>query len=118
MSEEGAETTEAPEYARFRDSSAKGDQTFTIEQLKQQERADAARHRREEQRKESEARRGRERQLFMTITAVVVASWAVGTGMVLFAENPERQDIGREILVIVLSGLLGGVAGYISGSRG
>jgi len=96
-------------------SSAEGQQTFSVERGKHELKAAADKHKQDEEKKDNKARRQREGILFGVVLLVVLASWVTGFGMALFAENDWRQALGRDIVFLVLGGLLGGVAGYFTG---
>jgi len=99
-------------------SSAKGVQAVGILESKQAVRAADAAHRRDEQRKDNEARRLRELISFIVIMVIVAASWGIGFLMMVFAENDNRQAFGQDVFLLVLGSILGALAGYFTGKAG
>jgi hypothetical protein len=100
--------------SEFRESSAQGQQTFSVEVSREIQRSADAQHRREEQRKDNDARRHRENVLFYVVIIVMVACLLTGFAMITMSENTETRRTGQSIVTLIL----GAVAGYFTGRAG
>jgi F0F1-type ATP synthase assembly protein I len=80
--------------------------------------AEAAAHRREQEAADNALRRQREQGGFALVVAVTVVMLIAAVLIGLLADDAETRQWARGIVTLILGGIVGVLAGYISGRRG
>lgn len=85
---------------------------------RQQQEALEAQHRREQEAKDNDQQRRQQNVIFWVVVGVVVGVLVVSLAVSLRAENDDTLAWSRSVVTLIVGGVVGGAAGYITGKSG
>jgi hypothetical protein len=86
--------------------------------FKQQQEAAEAEHRRREETRMNSQRLLHERIMFVAFVSVLAIVLVMALAAALFSDDGELKEWGRSLVVLIVGGVVGGMAGYITGRSG